>query len=147
MSIVCLRDERFVLPPGTVPLDAIDRKILAVLQDDASLSVAEIGNRVGLFVDAPAWKADPAASRADGVIQKRVAIIDQDKLGPRRHGSFVSVETEDHSGRMADQFSPQLVGRDGRRVLEFYPAWPATSTTCCASWFPTLRGMTHSTSG
>ncbi len=29
-------------------LDAIDRKILTVLQDDASLSVAEIGDRVGL---------------------------------------------------------------------------------------------------
>ena len=29
-------------------MDAIDRKILAVLQDNASLSVAEIGQRVGL---------------------------------------------------------------------------------------------------
>ena len=29
-------------------LDAIDRKILMVLQEDASLSVAEIGDRVGL---------------------------------------------------------------------------------------------------
>jgi Lrp/AsnC family transcriptional regulator len=29
-------------------MDAIDRKILGVLQTDASLSVAEIGRRVGL---------------------------------------------------------------------------------------------------
>ena len=29
-------------------MDATDRKILALLQADASLSVAEIGNRVGL---------------------------------------------------------------------------------------------------
>jgi Lrp/AsnC family transcriptional regulator len=29
-------------------MDSIDRKILALLQDDASLSVAEIGHRVGL---------------------------------------------------------------------------------------------------
>jgi Lrp/AsnC family transcriptional regulator len=29
-------------------IDAIDRKILKVLQEDASLSVAEIGERVGL---------------------------------------------------------------------------------------------------
>ena len=29
-------------------MDAIDRKILAVVQDDASMSVAEIGSRVGL---------------------------------------------------------------------------------------------------
>ena len=36
-------------------LDAIDRKILTVLQEDASLSVAEIGDRVGLS-STPCWK-------------------------------------------------------------------------------------------
>ena len=36
-------------------LDAIDRKILTVLQEDASLSVAEISNRVGLS-STPCWK-------------------------------------------------------------------------------------------
>ena len=35
-------------------LDAIDRKILTVLQEDASLSVAEIGDRVGLS-STPCW--------------------------------------------------------------------------------------------
>ncbi|HYW58969.1 MAG TPA: Lrp/AsnC family transcriptional regulator, partial [Xanthobacteraceae bacterium] len=60
-------------------MDAIDRKILAVLQDDASLSVAEIGNRVGLS-STPCWKRIQRLE-ADGVIQKRVAVIDQDKLG------------------------------------------------------------------
>ena len=41
-------------------MDAIDRKILAVLQRDASLSVAEIGNRVGSVFDA-VLEAHPAA--------------------------------------------------------------------------------------
>jgi Lrp/AsnC family transcriptional regulator len=36
-------------------MDAIDRKILAVVQQDASLSVAEIGQRVGLS-STPCWK-------------------------------------------------------------------------------------------
>ena len=36
-------------------MDSIDRKILALLQDNASLSVAEIGNRVGLS-STPCWK-------------------------------------------------------------------------------------------
>ena len=36
-------------------MDVIDRKILAVLQEDASLSVAEIGSRVGLS-STPCWK-------------------------------------------------------------------------------------------
>ena len=60
-------------------MDAIDRKILAVLQADASLSVAEIGHRVGLS-STPCWKRIQRLE-ADGVIQKRVAIVDQDKVG------------------------------------------------------------------
>ena len=44
-------------PIAEVPrrIDAIDRKILRVLQEDASLSVAEIGERVGLS-STPCWK-------------------------------------------------------------------------------------------
>ena len=56
-------------------MDAIDRKILSVLQEDASLSVAEIGTRVGLS-STPCWKRIQRLE-ADGVIQKRVAVIDQ----------------------------------------------------------------------
>src|SRR5712672_3734892 len=47
-------------------LDAIDRKILMVLQEDASLSVAEIGDRVGLS-STPCWKRIQRLE-ADGVI-------------------------------------------------------------------------------
>ena len=36
-------------------MDAIDRKILGVLQEDSSLSVAEVGSRVGLS-STPCWK-------------------------------------------------------------------------------------------
>ncbi len=65
-------------------MDAIDRKILGVLQDDASLSVAEIGNRVGLS-STPCWKRIQKLE-AEGVIQKRVAVVDPDKVGSRRLG-------------------------------------------------------------
>jgi Lrp/AsnC family transcriptional regulator len=96
-------------------MDAIDRKILAVLQEDASLSVAEIGNRVGLS-STPCWKRIQRLE-ADGVIQRRVAIIDQDKLG-LGVTVFVSVETEDHSGEWLTGFA-KLVGAMPE-VLEFY---------------------------
>ena len=96
-------------------MDAIDRKILAVLQEDASLSVAEIGNRVGLS-STPCWKRIQRLE-AEGVIQKRVAIIDQDKLG-LGVTVFVSVETEDHSGEWLTGFA-KLVGAMPE-VLEFY---------------------------
>ena len=96
-------------------MDATDRKILALLQDDASLSVAEIGNRVGLS-STPCWKRIQRLE-ADGVLIKRVALIDQDKLG-LGVTVFVSVETEDHSGEWLTGFA-KLVGAMPE-VLEFY---------------------------
>ena len=75
-------------------MDAIDKKILATLQEDASLSVAEIGQRVGLS-STPCWKRIQRLE-ADGVIQKRVALVDQVKIG-LGITVFVSIETGDHS--------------------------------------------------
>src|SRR3979409_2288111 len=75
-------------------LDAIDRKILMVLQEDASLSVAEIGDRVGLS-STPCWKRIQRLE-ADGVILRRVALVDQNKIG-LGISVFVSVESADHS--------------------------------------------------
>src|SRR5260370_7247147 len=75
-------------------LDAIDRKILTVLQEDASLSVAEIGDRVGLS-STPCWKRIQRLE-ADGGIMRRVALVDQNKIG-LVISLFFSVETADHS--------------------------------------------------
>jgi Lrp/AsnC family transcriptional regulator len=96
-------------------MDAIDYKILAVLQDDASLSVAEIGQRVGLS-STPCWKRIQRLE-ADGVILKRVALIDQDKIG-LGITVFVSVETGDHSQEWLGHFA-QVVGAMPE-VMEFY---------------------------
>src|SRR5215212_4097641 len=96
-------------------LDAIDRKILTVLQEDASLSVAEIGDRVGLS-STPCWKRIQRLE-ADGVILKRVALIDQDKVG-LGITVFVSVETGDHSQEWLGRFA-QVVGAMPE-VMEFY---------------------------
>ena len=75
-------------------MDAIDRKILAVLQQDSSLSVAEVGSRVGLS-STPCWKRIQKLE-AEGVIQKRVALVDPDKIG-LGVTVFVAIETGDHS--------------------------------------------------
>src|SRR5262249_36063947 len=83
-------------------MDTTDRKILALLQADASLSVAEIGSRVGLS-STPCWKRIQRLE-ADGVIQKRVALVDQDKLG-LGVTVFVSIETGDHSQDWLDRFA------------------------------------------
>ena len=96
-------------------MDAIDRKILTTLQDDASLSVAEIGSRVGLS-STPCWKRIQRLE-ADGVIRKRVALIDQDKVG-LGITVFVSIETGDHSQDWLDRFAE--VVRAMPEVMEFH---------------------------
>ncbi|MGH6788930.1 MAG: Lrp/AsnC family transcriptional regulator [Pseudolabrys sp.] len=96
-------------------MDAIDRKILAVVQQDASLSVAEIGQRVGLS-STPCWKRLQRLE-ADGVIMRRVALIDPAKIG-LGITVFVSVETGDHSHEWLTRFA-DVVGAMPE-VMEFY---------------------------
>ena len=96
-------------------MDAIDRKILTVLQQDASLSVAEIGSRVGLS-STPCWKRIQRLE-ADGIIQRRVALVDQDKIG-LGITVFVSIETGDHSQDWLARFADMAGAMP--EVMEFY---------------------------
>lgn len=96
-------------------MDAIDRKILAVVQQDASLSVAEIGTRVGLS-STPCWKRLQRLE-ADGVIMRRVALIDPEKVG-LGISVFVSVETGDHSQEWISKFADVVNAMP--EVMEFY---------------------------
>jgi len=96
-------------------MDAIDRKILAVVQQDASLSVAEIGQRVGLS-STPCWKRLQRLE-ADGVITKRVALIDPDKVG-LGITVFASIETGDHSQDWLKKFAEVVSAMP--EVMEFY---------------------------
>jgi len=96
-------------------MDAIDRKILAVLQDNASLSVAEIGSRVGLS-STPCWKRIQRLE-ADGVIQKRVVLVDQERIG-LGVSVFVSIEAGDHSQDWLDHFAKVVEAMP--EVMEFY---------------------------
>src|SRR6516164_356163 len=96
-------------------MDAIDRKILTVLQENAALSVAEIGARVGLS-PTPCWKRIQRLE-ADGVILRRVAVVDQEKVG-LPISVFVSIETGDHSQDWLNRFA-KVVGAMPE-VMEFY---------------------------
>ena len=96
-------------------MDAIDRKILAVVQEDASLSVAEIGQRVGLS-STPCWKRLQRLE-GDGVILRRVALIDPEKIG-LGITVFVSIETGDHSQDWLKRFAELVEAMP--EVMEFY---------------------------
>ena len=55
-------------------LDAMDVKILRLLQEDCTLPVAEIGKRVGLSTT-PCWRRIQRLEET-GVIRKRLAVLD-----------------------------------------------------------------------
>ncbi len=60
-------------------LSAIDIKILGLLQQDASLTAAEIAEQVNLSVS-PCWRRINRLEK-EGVIAKKVALLDAEKLG------------------------------------------------------------------
>jgi Lrp/AsnC family transcriptional regulator len=96
-------------------MDTIDRKILAILQDDASLSVGEIANRVNLS-QTPCWRRIQKLTDS-GVITKRVALIDPNALGLGLT-VFVEIETADHSQEWLDQFAAAV--KQMPEVMEIY---------------------------
>ena len=75
-------------------MDKTDLKILAILQEDASLPVAEIATRVNLS-QTPCWRRIQRLEES-GVIQRRVALLAPEKVGVGLT-VFVSIETGDHS--------------------------------------------------
>ena len=65
-----------IMPPE---LDSIDLKLLALVQQDASLSTAELAERVGVS-QSPCWRRIQRL-REEGYIKATVAILDRHKLG------------------------------------------------------------------
>lgn len=96
-------------------MDVTDRQIVRLLQEDASLSVAEIGKRVGLS-STPCWKRIQRLEE-EGIITRRVAVVDPDKVGLGLT-VFVSIEAGDHSEEWIERFAATV--RDMPEVVEFY---------------------------
>lgn len=96
-------------------MDAIDRKILVQLQDNSSLSIAELADKVGLS-QTPCWKRIQKLEAA-GIITKRVALLAPEKIGLGLT-VFVSIETSDHSAEWLDTFAKATSAIP--EVMEFY---------------------------
>ena len=98
-----------------ITLDALDRKILALLQKDASLPLAEIAKRVGLSAT-PCWRRIQKLEQA-GVIRARVALLDAGKLNVGVT-VFVRVKTAQHSYDWLKDFARKIEAVP--EVVEFY---------------------------
>ena len=87
---------------GKDEMDGTDLKILAILQEDCSVSVGEIANRVGLS-QTPCWRRIQRLEES-GVIRRRVALLDPQAIGLGLT-VFVEIETGDHSKAWLDRFA------------------------------------------
>jgi len=96
-------------------MDRLDRKILRLLQEDSTLAVADIAKRVGLSTT-PCWRRIQKLEE-EGVIQRRVAILDPGKINARVN-VFVSIRTNTHSMEWLKRFSEVI--QEFPEVVEFY---------------------------
>jgi Lrp/AsnC family transcriptional regulator len=96
-------------------LDETDRRILACLQEDANMPVAEIARRVGLS-STPCWRRIQKLEEAK-IIRARVALLDARKLNVGVT-VFVSVKTNHHSLQWLEKFAEAVAQMP--EVIEFY---------------------------
>jgi Lrp/AsnC family transcriptional regulator len=96
-------------------LDRLDRKILSILQEDATIPVAEIAKKVGLSTT-PCWRRIQKLEE-DGVILRRVALIDPRAINAKVT-VFVSIVTNQHSEEWLRRFAELI--REFPEVVEFY---------------------------
>lgn len=96
-------------------MDRIDRSILAILQKDSTVPVAEIGKRVGLSTT-PCWRRIQKMEE-DGIIRQRVAVLDPVQVGAGVT-VFVSISTNQHSKEWLTRFAEIIT--DFPEVVSFY---------------------------
>lgn len=96
-------------------MDQFDRKILAILQRDSTLSLAEIAEQVGLSTT-PCWRRIQALEKA-GVIQNRVALLDPKQMNVGVT-VFVRLRTSQHNPDWLERFAKSVT--EIEEVVEIY---------------------------
>ncbi|MFP6742506.1 MAG: Lrp/AsnC family transcriptional regulator [Alphaproteobacteria bacterium] len=96
-------------------MDNIDRNILAQLQADSTIGVADLAERVGLSTT-PCWRRIQNLEKA-GVIRARVALLDAKALNVGVT-VFVRLRTSQHSYDWLESFAAKVAAID--EVIEFY---------------------------
>jgi Lrp/AsnC family transcriptional regulator len=96
-------------------MDSVDRKILNLLQADASLTVKQIAEQIALSVT-PCWKRIQKLEK-QGFIRARVALLDPQKVNADVT-VFVAITTNQHTTEWIDRFSRAV--SDMPEVMEIY---------------------------
>jgi Lrp/AsnC family transcriptional regulator, leucine-responsive regulatory protein len=101
--------------PSGEPLDATDRKILAVLQEDGRISLSDLATRVALS-PSPCLRRIRRLERT-GIIARYVAVLDQAKVG-LPVSVFVSIKLESQRVEALERFKKAIA--KWPEVLECY---------------------------
>ena len=96
-------------------LDKIDKQLLSFLQNDGTLSLNDLAERVNLTTT-PCWKRLKKLED-EGYIEKRVALLSAEKLD-LSFIAFVQLKTSDHSEGWYHHFVTTV--SDFPEVMEFY---------------------------
>ena len=86
-------------------VDSIDRKLLSLLQDDASMPLQDIAARVGLSVN-PCWRRIKRME-SEGIIRARVAVLDPEKIGLSLT-VFVRIKIREHTAEWVKRFAAAI---------------------------------------
>jgi Lrp/AsnC family transcriptional regulator len=82
-------------------LDEIDRRILAILQTDATRPLAEIAEAAGLSTT-PCWRRIQQLEQS-GIIKRRIAVLDREQLNADVT-VFIAIRTSQHTATWIDLF-------------------------------------------
>ena len=102
-------------PDGIKCMDNMDKKILALLQEDSAQPIADIARKVGLSVT-PCWRRIQKLEEV-GVIRARVALLDGGKIGFGM-SVFVAIKTDQHNADWLAEFATRISAQ--KEVVEFY---------------------------
>ncbi|MEM9220892.1 MAG: Lrp/AsnC family transcriptional regulator [Pseudomonadota bacterium] len=86
-------------------MDDLDRRILSILQEDATLPVDAIAQLVNSS-KSPVWSRIRKL-RERGVIARQVAVLDGEKVG-RAEIFFVTIKTSSHSKEWLERFAAAI---------------------------------------
>lgn len=96
-------------------MDAIDRKIISILQQNAETPIQVIADKVSLSAT-PCWRRIQKLKES-GVIQRQVVLCDAASLNVGLT-VFITIRTNQHSQSWLDAFAKHVA--DIPEVLEFY---------------------------
>jgi Lrp/AsnC family transcriptional regulator len=96
-------------------MDKFDRAILEILQDDCTLAIGALAERIGLGTTA-CWRRIQKLEE-EGILRKRVALLDRSKLNIGVT-VFVSIKTNQHSAEWLQTFHARVA--EIVEVVELY---------------------------